>query len=301
MTPNSTLSVSNKQPLLSSSNLETAWLGFRLDNLFYPLVAFGVQRTQNINVSGTINFDRVLANEGNGYNSSTGFFIVPVSGIYFLSIVTPSLFGLYVNPAYTEMFICLCDSVHITTDQVSTRGSLMLTLNVNDKVQVIPNAANLPINVIRDGIASFQGFLYSPRSGNKTAWSVSRTVSSGPTDYLSFNLVNVNTANCWNAAFKNVTIPTSGMYYVDITDYPCGTAFGYCSGNGDNVIQVLHNGNPIVRIRLSIATFNNCASRSRSALVSLKAGDELRVNIPTGGCHYSNSGRMMAFSGFLLY
>ena len=301
--PNSRIFVSNNQSLFSSSNLETAFLGFRLDNLFNPLVAFGVQLTQVVNIAGTIKFDRILVNEGNGYNISEGAFITPFNGSYFFSVtgMTSSTLSMSVSGA-RKLAVCLCDNAHSSTDQVSSRGAVMLALFVNDKVQITVTTS---INTVQDGLASFQGFLYSPLFGKPIAWSVSRTSAVlGPIDYLPFNIINANIATCcWNATSNNVTIPTSGIYYIDITSYPCGNAyivicpFGY----GNNTIQVLRNGSPIITIRLANATFSVCVSRSRSTIVDLKAGDELRVKIPTRGCYYSSVARQMAFSGFLLY
>ena len=302
--PNTILSVSNNQPLFSSSIIETAFLGFRLDNLFYPLVAFGVQLKRGMNSTGIIKFDHILINEGNRYNISEGTFVAPINGIYFFSAITSNYVQIIVKGGL-HMAVCLCDSMHSSSDKVSTRGSLMLTLNANDRVQVFLNSLNIFKPAIQGDIVSFQGFLYSPRSGNQIAWSVFRTsLIAGPVDYLPFDVININKASCcWKSATNNVNIPTSGIYYIDMTSYPCGSAFAYCVGSGNNTIQVLHNGGPIITIRLAIATFDNCVSRSRSAIISLKAGDELRIRIPTSGCHYSDSqnGPQMTFNGFLLY
>ena len=301
--PNSKISVSNKQQLFSSPNLETAFLGFRLDNMFSPLVAFGVQLTQVVNITGVIKFNRILVNEGNGYNISEGAFITPVTGSYFFSvtILTGTDINIYVNSiANRKLTVCLCDDAHSSTDQVSSRGAVMLALLVNDKVQVYTSTL---ISTVYDGLFSFQGFLYSPLFGNLIAWSVSRvTYILGPIDYLPFTVINTNTAACcWNSTFNNVTIPTSGIYYVDLTFFSCGSAFIYYQGYGNNTIQILRNGSPIITIRQTNAKFIYYVSRSRSTIVSLNAGDELRVRIPTYSCYYSSVFRYMTFSGFLLY
>ena len=301
--PNSKISVSNSQPLFSSSNLETAFLGFRLDNMFSPLVAFGVQLAQVVNITGVIKFNRILVNEGNGYNISEGAFITPVTGSYFFSVtvLTRNTIYVYVNSIVNKkLTVCLCDDAHSSTDQVSSRGSVMLALLVNDKVQV--HASTL-ISTVNDGLFSFQGFLYSPLFRNLIAWSVSRTSNIlGPADYVPFSAININTAACcWNATFNNVTIPTSGIYYVDLTSFPCGSAYSFCQGYGNNTIQILRNGSPIITIRLTNATFNFFVSRSRSTIVSLNVGDELRVRTPTNSCYFSSAFRQMTFSGFLLY
>ena len=81
---NMTITVSNQQVLYSSSNMETSLLGFRLDNLFHPLVAFAAQLTFSVNPD-KIPFDRVLVAEGTEWNSASRAFTVLQGGSYFFS------------------------------------------------------------------------------------------------------------------------------------------------------------------------------------------------------------------------
>ena len=301
---NALLSVSSDQALYSTSNYETAWLGFRLDNLFAPLVAFAVQLTQSYTTASAIIFDRILVNEGNKYNKNDGSFTAPANGIYFFSSTTINNVYITVNNVYNKICVVLNDDVHTSNDLVSSRGSVVLTLNANDKVQVKPRLNDF-IRTNPDGFANFNGFLYSPISGIKVAWSVTRTTPvMGPSDYVSFDVINTNEGNCWITASNKVNIPVSGIYFVDIGSPHCGKGFWYCcdgKGNGDTVIQVLRNGNIIINKKLSIITYSNCGNRSRATVVSLNVGDELKVNIPTGGCHYSDAYNMIWFNGFLLF
>ena len=62
---NAILTVSNDEPLFSSFNMETAWLAFRFDNIFNPLVAFAAQLISIKQFNIILIFDRVLVNEGN--------------------------------------------------------------------------------------------------------------------------------------------------------------------------------------------------------------------------------------------
>ena len=298
--PNVTLSVSNEHSLFSSPNLETSWLGFRLDNLFNPLRAFGVQQTKTSTFVNSVVFDRILVNEGNSYKASDEMFVAPLNGIYFFTVTTSSFLYLVVNKLHIMLTICLCDNVHGSDDIVTSRGSIMLTLNANDIVQVVPHNKLQQIVTNHDGVTNFYGFLYSPVLKNQVAWSVARTSSVvGPSDNVAFDIINVNEPNCWIAALHYVVIPHSGMYYVDICAYLCGV-FHYCQGDGNAAMQVLRNGKPIMLIGLINATFVNCVSRSRSIIINLNMGDKLRVTIPTKGCCYSDKSRMITFNGFLL-
>ncbi len=70
--------------------------------------------------------------------------------------------------------------------------------------------------------------------------------------------------------------PWQESYLVDLTTILCGSGFANGAGNDD--MRVLLNGvTTVARILFMSNTFNNGASRSSSALVSLNAGDELRV------------------------
>ena len=75
--------------LLSRPYGQTALNGFRFHGRFNPLVAFGVACTSLYNPALTntvINYDRVMVNEGGGWNSSTNAFTAPFNGVYFISV-----------------------------------------------------------------------------------------------------------------------------------------------------------------------------------------------------------------------
>ena len=298
--PNVTLSVSNEYLLFSSSNLETSWLGFRLDNLLNPLVAFGVQLTKTSNFIDSVIFDRILVNEGKSYKTNEGMFVAPLKGIYFFTITTSTYFYLKVNKINIMLSICPCDSIHSLHDVVTSRGSIMLALNANHTVHVVPYDSKTAIVTNKDGAINFHGFLYSPILRNQVAWSVARTsIIAGPSNDIKFEIINVNEPICWKTSNK-VIIPRSGMYYVDICSCFCGSNFYYCQGDGNATMQVLSNRQPIIFIGQTKTKSDNCVTRSRSVIVHLNVGDELRVVMPTKGCCYSDVNRMITFNGFLL-
>ena len=304
VSPAVSLTVSNNQALFSSSNLETAWLGFRLDNTFSPLIAFDVQLTHydsSIENGIAINFDRVLVNEGNSYYISNNTFVVPLDGSYFFSIITPNGAHITVNSNIT-LNVCVCDTAHGNAIG-SARASAMMTLNRGDIVRAKALIAGLNITGNENGLTNFRGFLYSPLTQRQVAWSVVRTVAevnyAGPIDYLPHNIVYTNINGPWLINSNIVIIPVTGTYFIDITSYLCGTVSE--EGDGNCETNVMLNGSPIIIIRLSLATFANCVSRSRSTIVKLKVNDELWVKIPTVGWYYNDDQRMQTFTGFLLY
>ena len=298
--PNTTLSVSNEEPLFSSLNMETAWLGFRLDNLFNPLIVFAARPHNTKLSSENIIFDRIIVNEGNHYDAKDGIFVVPLSGIYFFSVTTSSYTGyayIMLNHRGYRLGICSCDNIGNSGDKVSIRGSIMLTQNFGDKVHV----ESKPGSNYEDKLTNFHGFLYSPTSEHSVAWSVSQLVSiRGPDNNVNFSIINVNEPDCWKASLSKVIIPKTGMYYVDICSYFCGIGFYYCPGDGNGEMQVLRNDNPIIIIRRANATLINCVSRSRAVIVNLNVNDELKIAVPTKGCIYSDHQRQVSFNGFML-
>ena len=308
VTPSMSLSASTDQPLISSPMLPlTSILGFRIDNLFCPLVAFEVQTSTNAQLPSnegltTIFFDVVLVNEGQGYQINNSVFVAPIAGTYFFSISSPGEVILEIN---TQRKLLICNCANIQNRGVTVvRGSAMFILQQNDVIQLKTSAhPRLPIVSDENGITKFQGFLYKPKNAIQVAWSVVKAESkfcvfTGPIDYLPYNIINVNINGPWKIESNRVVIPISGSYLVDLYSYHCGW---HWIGDGNTEIRVLLNNAPIIINRLTLIKFHNCVSRSRSAIVKMKEGDELRVTVPTGGAFYADLQSMEVFSGFLLF
>ena len=177
VTPSMSLSASTDQPLISSPVLPlTTILGFRIDNLFCPLVAFEVQTSTNAQLPSnegltTIFFDVVLVNEGQGYQINNSVFVAPIAGTYFFSISSPGEVILEIN---TQRKLLICNCANIQNRGVTVvRGSAMFILQQNDVIQLKTSAhPRLPIVSDENGITKFQGFLYKPKSAIQVAWSV---------------------------------------------------------------------------------------------------------------------------------
>ena len=308
VTPAMSLSATTYHPLFNSPGLPATFvLGFRIDNLFCPLVAFEVQISTNTKLPSVesvapIFFDTVLVNEGQGYQINNSVFVAPVEGTYFFTVTTPGMVYLEITKQH-NLQICNCAQIQNRGVTV-VRGSAMFTLQQNDSIQLISGAhPRLPIVSDEYGITKFQGFLYKPRSTMQVAWSVVKvqdgsSTFTGPIDYLSYNIINVNINSPWKEETNKVVIPISGTYLVDLYSYHCGW---YWVGDGNTEIHVLLNNVSIIINRLTSITFENCVSRSRSTIVKTKEGDELRVMVPTGGTFHADGNRMETFSGFLLF
>ena len=123
-------------------------------------------------------------------------------------------------------------------------------------------------------------------------------VFTGPIDYLSYNVINVNINNPWKKETNKVVIPISGTYLVDLHSFHCSW---YWIGDGNTEMHVLLNNVSIIINRLISIQFYKCVARSRSTIIKMKEGDELRVMVPIGGAFYADLQSLEAFSGFLLF
>ena len=96
-----------------------------------------------------------MVNEGNGYNTLTNTFVVPLDGSYFFSVVTPSGAHLTVN---SNIVLCVCLCVIALGSAISSGLASVMTLNNGDVVRV--KALTVRLNIIsnQDGLTSFRGF-----------------------------------------------------------------------------------------------------------------------------------------------
>ena len=155
--------------IASTSTSATYWAAFRIDNLFYPLVAFRVVRTSSITAQGQILFNTVLVNEGNAWNASAHKFIVPYDGIYLLSysggiqyMYGPAL-NLYRNGVQIRSAVGGFAKTAPTGYDTMLR-STVISLVANDVMHLtLSQESNLYCEATYRPI-SFSGFYYNPIS-----------------------------------------------------------------------------------------------------------------------------------------
>ena len=303
----SELSLSTDYNLDSGEYQQTAWLGFRLDTIMSPLVAFFVARespmeSQTLPNNTLLNYDKVLVNEGNAWKSLNNTFIAPLAGVYIFSYTTPNnnskqcKISIFIN-SFESFQACLCERIHDSVE--FSRALAVVSLQAND---IVSFHAGLT-SVCSDDpfIMSVQGFYYNPISNRQVVWSVNKGLCgnfSGPIAYLSYPVVFTNVGNAWNGNDSKVYINTAGTYFIDLNSYFCGSAF---FGDGNLKIQAMLNGQTVIDITIP-RIIKDCISRSRSVLYPLKEGDTLWVTIPTSsGGYWSNERGLQSFAGFLLY
>lgn len=312
------LSLNNKIVAFSSNSLpQTAWIGLRLDTLVDTLVAFYVVSTQTyiLPTKGSVMpYDKVIVNEGSGWNSASNQFVAPVSGNYFVSYGVATLRGccywqalldLRVDAAYVFLLSIYEQAyrVNVTT----ARASLMVRMQAGQALYTtIDSSGNPCIYGDNNGQTYIQGFLYSPRLTPAVAWSVGCTTFAfyGPLSVVPFDYIAVNVgvpSLPWIPGSNQVVIPVSGTYLIDLTMYLGERCAPTCS-NPDERVQVLLNGNIIIELQLYVAGFDNCISRSRATLLHLNIGDHLHVTVPTVGSYFYTITNFPidAFTGFLV-
>jgi hypothetical protein len=187
---------------------------------------------------------------GNAWNVATNTFTAPHSGNYFMSFAfavegaTNGELFMYVNGAVAAQALLYDNGAYMHNNLMTARSGYLLRLSASDTVtfNYKRDIASTP-----DGLTNAQGFYYSPLGGAAAAvaWAVcqsqrrllavqldyevvfmERGVFNGPVAVMPYNTINVNLQNVWNPSTNKVTVAVAGTYYIDLTMYPCGSAWG---------------------------------------------------------------------------
>ena len=137
------IKLASQMALFSGSYAQTALYSFRLDGRFSPLAAFAVASTSSYNPAApgpSVIYDQVMVNEGGGWNSSENAFIVPITGVYFISF---TISGPATNALLSFQSLTVNDTLLLTIGIIDdshngvemARGSVMVLLNNKDVVQ----------------------------------------------------------------------------------------------------------------------------------------------------------------------
>ena len=282
--------VTSDYALLANTSLAS----FRLDSLLDPFIAFAVGRYDNWNTAGLISFQTVIIDTYRSWNKLNNEFITPRSGTYFFTLNT----GSQVSYAHTVYIVikkrefCMSRMVHGFSGVETISRSAMANLFVGDTVGVnLSNGGSIYSDIRYQ--TSFVGFLYEPiKNAPKIAWSVHTDRDyTGPIDPLPFFYVIINEGSGWYSSHRFI-VPVAGVYFVNINGQP---------GNSYYLeMRVLHNGKSVVS--LIHGSFNyGQSSRSRSTIIRLQEGDELRVAIASGAALLGSTDRISSFSGFRLF
>ena len=135
--------------------------------------AFSTHRTSSLSISNTnatIVFNAVTHNQGGHYNSGTGIFTAPVSGLYFLSAALgvqngadSRYFVIYLQTGdtdYQDLLLTRRDNAVNTTGTTyaGVNVSGVVSLNANDGVRVKAEMENSSNAVVSDKSCYFTGY-----------------------------------------------------------------------------------------------------------------------------------------------
>ena len=165
------VSTANKLYSSNSSVGETAWLWLRLDTAMQQLVAFYVVKTntaQSTPNGGKVTYDKIIINEGNGWNKSSNTFMAPVSGYYFISYGTAASSGVHycMQLALNSIIIeynCVFETTVHNGLEIS-RATVMVHLNINDTIATFTYLNLLCLGCEYSSYVYLQSFLYNPAS-----------------------------------------------------------------------------------------------------------------------------------------
>ena len=304
----SKLSITSKYNLFNNAPVsQTAWLWLRLDSFITPLVAFHVALATSLTSNSSVvpvPFEKVIVNEGDGWNPVTYKFSPPVAGIYYFSFGTATIsnskaeMDLLINGV--SHFVAAIWETSLHNNLETCRTTTLLNLLTTDDIFCGTVHAGHYFEGNSNNQNYFMGFLYNPTLSEKIAWNVAHSSSfTGPLDYVQYDKVHVNEGGVWNSTTNSANILVSGLYIVDLSSYFCGSG---CIGNGNQHLQLLLNGNPIIELKLMAFTANDGISRSRTVAVQMTKGDHMRVRAVNNGSYVSAPGQryLNLFSGFLI-
>ena len=116
----------------------------------------------NISLHEVLKFDKLVTNEGNGFNAKTGVFRAPFAGVYVFDVTI----GITGNSA-TDVNILKNGAVllrvygHSSSNWETATGSVTTHLNQNDDVYAAV-ASYSQQGLVGHGLTTFNGFMVQP-------------------------------------------------------------------------------------------------------------------------------------------
>ena len=286
--------------VLSSFLDQTAFLGFRLDNLFSPFFAFKMQNVPGSKANSLFDNFPVTPNQKWSIDGENVVLRMPKAGVYVVSLSVR--FTADLAETIATNFICNASlAVNDKTvpdfgvaffrsgrlqEATLISGLYLLSLRADDALHVFS------VKPSGSSQISFQGFMIQPALGRNIAWAL-KTVDQVDTTQLTtmtFNYVDVNVGNAWKAENNTIVIPTSGLYYLSLTAIVDVGLHNYFSVNVNRAQLVLTTAS-----RQGIDQTGVChTTLQASTIVSLRSVDQIQV--------FAKANVIQTyFAGFLLY
>lgn len=300
--PSVTLTLSLESGALYSANLETMFSVFSVsdsmsDAARSPTVsAVGIASNSQ---TGIVPLTATIGASSGGFDASTSSYTCATTGLYFFSVTV----GVSANTATRVQLTGLPYNVELTRNSALLNGittlsrTVLLSCNEGSRVRLNITFGSIT-NYASYQMITFSAFLYLPRYVSSAAWSLLKDYSadtqSGPMDPFYFNIVVYNGNGLYNENSRQVTITTSGYYYVYIST---GSA-----QFSPLMFSLRRNGATLFAINHQTTTEEGEDSGGHGAVVALNANDVLKVVGEVTSYTYSSAdGHQISFFGMLLY
>ena len=176
--------------------------------------------------------------------------------------------------------------------------SVMLPLNASSEVTLDLVGGEIYSNA--NHLICFNGFLYDPASPdltnpmNATAWSVQRSTSLSVTadTTLTFDSVEVNEGDVYDAATGQVTVTIAGYYFISIN--------AAAAAGAPVDMHIVRNGGVEASLTRASTVHSGADSLGRSAVLRLDVGDVIYVELSADTSVYSDAFHQTSFTGFLI-
>jgi hypothetical protein len=248
----------------------------------------GTLSSTTISIGADLIFTTKTFDTHGAYNSSTGVYTVPVSGVYDVSVV------LYNTSVATAIYVkkngsALDGSVQtglITSASTSNygAGSRLVSCNAGDTISIASNQAATATasgNTLQIKRLSGPSVIAASESVNANYYTTSAgSMAVGTPAVVVFGTRSFDSHNAYNSTTGIYTVPVSGKYQVNTTITSTST-----SQIQSLVLDIMKNGTTWNRFSPSrLTAVTSALSAINSAIVAVNAGDtiEIRCSVTSG-------------------
>ena len=235
-------------------------------------MAFTATRSKILkNATKMISFDSVTVNDGNAFSLKKNTFVAPITSLYWfhISIGIPS-------NTWANVRLIGCDRpLDIIRQNTSFKDTPMTTSR--DGIMLLKEGTQLWLSsdyaLYSDHYlqTSFSAFAITSIMDDPIAFSVamSKSIYYQVGIKIPYDVVNIDTANAWNASNKEYVAPLNGIYVVSVSTaaYP----------ENNHIMQISINNNflLIASVYITDANHSGLDIISRTVIAHLNKGDRL--------------------------